>query len=1377
MTKKYIFINFLFCLFFATLLNAQNFERISNKEGFNQNTINDIEQDEYGFLWYGTPNGLIKYDGYEFKTYTTQSKSNQALSSNYISTLYDDKNGILWIGTNEGVNFYIHSLEKFIKIPLKENFPITKIAQDSFGNIWFSGKNQLFRCKIIDRNKGLFEVSKNLLPLTFKNNILDFIFKNKETIILATNNGLKKVVLDTQGFLIKSILDFKTFQNKTIKKITKAEDFFLIGTSENGFFKIVIDDSDFHVIKDFNQISISSYSKSALNINDILSDNLGVIWIATKNNGLFKYNEVKDVLQHFEYNPKNKLGISSHQINTLFKDDFDVLWIGTAQGGINKLDIHQKKFINYTQNPYDNNSLSGNLITAILEDEKGVLWLSAYNKPLFRSVTSVSEKTVNNLKFENLGVEKFLLENDVVRCIYEDKKGFIWIGSDFSFLVYNPITKSVKKVNFIHNKFPYIEISIRAISETDTNELIISGNKILTVENPWKEISNLSVNLTVKTIFDLGLNRVKTILKDTNNAFWFGTNYGLLKTSYTGEKFVVNNHFTSNSEDYKLSYNNIFSLYKSDNSLWVGTFGGGLNKISFNKNKKTTKVDYFRKNNVLPDDAIYGILKSKDSILWLSTDMGLVRFNMFNEDVNVYDVRDGLSQNNFRQGAYFKGESGYFYFGGLNGLTIFKPEEILANKQPPEILISGLSINNNPIKIGEKFNNNVVLEKSISEINEFAISEKAQIISFNVVAKHTSTPSKNKLAYKLTGFNDTWIETEEGKQVITYRNLSAGSYKFEIKASNGDGIWGQSKILRLNVLPPWYKTVWSYILFSIIVISTIIYVMIYFLKHQKLKERLKYEELDKERIEIVNQGKFRYFTNLSHEFRTPLTLIAGPLEQLLEENSDVSKNRYLAIIQKNTKRLLSLVDQLITFRQAEQGFIDLKLVKYTLGDFIYPTTEAFEDYAFEKNINFFYKVTQPNEEIVIDVEKVERIIFNLLSNAFKNTPSQGTISIEAGIHFVDNEKIIEISVVDTGKGIPEENLNNIFERFYQLGNSESEVSGGGIGLAFCKSLVNLLQGEISAKSIQGVETRFTVKIPSKELKDFDFKTDKESKRSFIKNWVPLANDIVSEEVQVSNPNKKKEHAILIVENELDIQHFLFSTLSKKYDISIANNGVEGLEKVNQKNPDLVISDVMMPEMDGYELCNKIKSDSKTCHIPVLLLTALGSNDDIVKGLEFGADEYLSKPFSIKHLQLRISKLIKNSTQLKEYFSKNSDLPDEKDELEMSTKDKVFIEKIIEIIEKNLSNSNFGVEELSKEIGLSTSHFYRRLKQLTGQVPNVYIRNFRLQRAAKLLTSNEGFSIAEVMYQIGVESKSYFSASFKKLHGLSPTDYLKKSQNS
>jgi signal transduction histidine kinase len=445
--------------------------------------------------------------------------------------------------------------------------------------------------------------------------------------------------------------------------------------------------------------------------------------------------------------------------------------------------------------------------------------------------------------------------------------------------------------------------------------------------------------------------------------------------------------------------------------------------------------------------------------------MGLVRFNKETNQVNVFDVNDGLFQNNFRQAAFAKGKSGFMYFGGLNGLTIFDPKKIFLNKQPPKVILTSLLINNKSIKIGEKLNDIVILKKAISETDTVTVSKSQQIISFNIVAEHTTAPAKNKIAYKLGGFNNDWVAVNSGKSAITYTNLSAGTYKLKVKSANGDGVWSAStKSLTLIILPLWYQTWWSYSFLILVLLGISFGIIFYLVRHEKLKQKLIYEQMDKDRIEVVNQGKFKYFTNLSHEFRTPLTLISGPLDRVIEKNSNPENERFLAIIKRNTQRLLTLIDQLITFRQAEQGFINLNFTKSTLGDFLYPTTVAFENYALEKNINFYYKVTSPNEEIVIDIEKLERILFNLLSNSFKNTPAQGAISIEASIVFKENNKTIKIDVIDTGKGIPKENLKNIFERFYQLGNQDGNVSGGGIGLAFCKSLVDLFGGNISAKS-------------------------------------------------------------------------------------------------------------------------------------------------------------------------------------------------------------------------------------------------------------------------------------------------------------------------
>ncbi|KGL62188.1 hybrid sensor histidine kinase/response regulator transcription factor [Polaribacter sp. Hel1_85] len=1376
MNRVLFFIGFVFLLCIQQI-SSQNFERISNKEGFNQNTVNAIEQDKYGFLWYATPNGLIRYDGYEFKTFTTQSKSDGAISSNNITYLFNDKNGILWIGTNVGVNIYVPWLERFFTVPLKYNIDVNKIDSENDGFVWISSSKELIRCKLKDVSKGIFEVSDNILDEKTENiKINTFAFGLNSSKILGTNNGLKKVSYQSEFSLVNNATfnldEFNYFNNKDITEIIKVDNIYWIGTND-GLYSSNLDSNSKYLVK---KIKIQNKETSFF-VNSLFKDNQNTIWIGTTGDGLYKYNPILNSFSHFNYDSKNKNSISSHQINAVFQDSFNVLWIGTAQGGINKLDLFQKPFYSYTHNPYNKFSIGDNLITSILEDNNGKIWVSGYNKKLFRSIDTINENSLDKIKFEDLQSKLPIEENDIIRCIYQDQRNYIWFGTDKKVFVYSPIKKDFKEIQFLskdNNAQLFLTRKIAQINETD---IVLSGNKIIVIENPWKEIEQKrNPKIKIKSSLKIAASRVQSFLQDSSNQLWFGTDYGLLQCKYKdGNIKVIRQYQDNKTGSSKISYNRVFTLLEDDKkNIWIGTFGGGLNKLTLDSDHNPIKMDYFRKNDVLPDDAIYGILAQKNSNdLWISTDMGLVRFNKETNKVNVFDVSDGLFHNNFRQSAYTKGKSGLMYFGGLNGLTIFNPKKMVLNKQPPKVLITSLLINNKPITIGEKLDDIVILNKVISETDTITVSKNQRIISFNIVAEHTSAPAKNKIAYKLEGFNKDWVEINKGKSGITYTNLSAGTYKLKVKSANGDGIWSAStKTLTLIILPLWYQTWWSYSLLMLMFLGVGIGIVFYFVRHEKLKQKLIYEQIDKDKMEVINQGKFRYFTNLSHEFRTPLTLISGPLDRVIENNINPENERFLTIIKRNTHRLLSLIDQLITFRQAEQGFLNLNFTKSTLGDFLYPTTEAFENYALEKNINFYYKISSPNEEIVIDVEKVERILFNLLSNSFKNTPAQGTINIDASIVFVENIKSIKIDVVDTGKGIPKENLKNIFERFYQLGNQEGNVSGGGVGLSFCKSLIDLFNGSISAKSKPNKETRFTVIIPSSKLEEVSIE-ENSVKKSFIKNWVPLQPKNL--ESDSSKQQSKKKHNILVVENELDIQDFLKSALSDSYNVTIANNGVEALEEIKKAEFSTIISDVMMPEMDGFELCKRIKANPETCQLPVLLLTALGDNADLIKGLEFGADEYISKPFSLKHLELRLKKLIENNHKIKEYFSKNSLPPKNKKELGLSKRDVTFLEKITGIIEENLSNSNFGVEELSIEAGLSSSHFYRKLKQLTGQVPNVYLRNFRLQRAAELLASNSGFNVAEVMYQIGIESNSYFSTSFKKLHGVSPSEYLKRSK--
>lgn len=1374
--RKLVFTAGILSLYCISLEASLRFEHFSNQQGFNQNTISSIVEDKFGFLWFATPNGLIKYDGYNFHNYTNDPGNLNSITNNNIFCLFADIEGNIWIGTREGVNIYIPSLEQFIKVPLDGNFAVSQILADPTGRIWILGTNSLFTCVLNKHGDSIsFTLSGNLLNATSLTVANKLCFINENKALLACYGSLYLIEYDqslsSQQVKIKQTHDLALFENTDIRAIQRTDNIIWLGTS-NGLFKAVLDGDKIQIL---HQFRLTTWDNRLIPNPDILSifqDNQKNIWVGSANEGVFKYSDANENFENYGYNPKDVNGISSSRINCFYQDRYNVLWIGTAQGGVNKLYIHQKQFINYSNNPYDNESITGNLINGILEDKKGQLWITNYTSSICRSTAAVNELNAGKLRFERMDKYFSFPNRNVVTAIFEDDRGYIWFGTEASLFIYEPFRKQFIQAELYKDGNLLPLSTIRVISQLDNNHLIIGGESIIILNNPWSEFHSgrkFTIN-AVGVYNDFG--RAQALLKDSKENLWIGTLGGLLKFRFTGNELNLLARFSAGESDsIKLSNNDVFCLHEDNKgNIWTGTFGGGLNKLEIGSQGEVLKIEYFRKNGLLPDDAVYGILQEDAEHLWISTDMGLCRLNIENNRIELFDVRDGLPNNNFRQSAFFKGSSGYFYFGGLNGLTLFKPEIIQMNEIEPATLITEVSVNNNRVKIGEDIFGKVMLTKSLIETSELVVNYKAKILSFHLTAQHSAIPSKNKLRYLLEGFTTEWIETEAGKATITYTNLPAGDYVLKVKSANCDGLWSErSTDLHLKVLPAWYQTWWSLAILLIIIASIVTGIFFYLVNHEKLKQSLIYEQIDKKRIDHINQGRLQFFTNISHEFRTPLTLISGPLERLIMRSKDKEDRKNLSIIQNNTIRLLGLVDQVVTFRQAEQGHLKLNLSIDSLGNFIYPSAEAFEDYAIQKNINFFYKINSPNEEVVLDVEKTERIIFNLLSNSFRFTPAHGNISLEADVIIDSGSKSVIIKAIDTGKGIPPDKKDKIFERFYQVEGRKENIGGTGIGLAFCKSLVDIMGGSISVESEPGVRTCFTVQIPSKSLEDASGNAGSQL-QSFIKNWIPSTVTSHDEPDLHREAGKNPVYSILVVEDEAEVRDFMMSTLREKYSVLLAENGSDGMNKAIQHEPDLVISDVMMPEMDGFELCEKLKSHQATCHIPVILLTALGDKENTLKGLGYRADDYISKPFSIKHLEVRIEKLIENNRRLKDYYSKNTGIPDKS--IEIPLREREFLRRTNEAIENNLSNSGFGVEELAFEIKLSPSQFYRRLKQLTGQIPNVYLRNYRLRKAAELLRSDKGLNIAEVMYEVGIESNSYFSTSFKKLYGVTPSDFIK-----
>ena len=1335
----------------------------SDTEGFNQNTINDICSDINNTLWLATPNGLIAYDGYDFKNYYHNETTN-SIPSNIINKVFSDSRGYLWVSTCGGLCTYDIINEHF---SLRNHInAIHTITEDKEGNIWVAYNNLVDIYAPID-NDDYTKIHNVTISENTDNEIIGIVvLENNEIIIYTKDEMISVSKAEDKTYTLSPIeLDDK-IASSNIKDVEIDGNFIWLGT-QKGLFQTALDNNRLITVSHY---TLSSWAKDKkhIRVQNIYIDNEDKLWIATLRSGAFMYNKKNQVFSSYSNTPKNASKLSSEIINNFCEDVFDVIWIATAQGGLNKIDKNEKAFYSYSHNDYDETSLSGNLVNSIYEDENSHIWLSFHNSPLCKTKQNINQTELNELEFEtiNLNIKDF--ERMDIIAIFQDSKGWFWLGSHSDIIVYNEKLNLSYVAKFECNNKPINTYATRAFYQVDDETILIAGDKAILVHKPWDAL-NKQIPINVNTdyvTFGRSRSAVDITVDDYDN-FWFATKEGII-TLKIDSNYNINQTNLINYKDDSIGLNktSILSLHKDlEGNIWAGTYGKGLAKIELNKNGTLNNISTYNRESGLSDEMIYGILEDKDSILWLSTDMGICKFDPKNNKFNIYDINDGLPNNNFRRGAYCQSQSGVILMGGLKGLCVFKPENIQSNHIYPLVSISKLKVNNTDIKPNRPYNGKIILEQSITNTKELTLDFNSRNFSLEIITQHSASPEKNKLSYMLEGIDEGWITSQKGKVLANYTNLPAGEFVFRYKGANGDGLWTkEEKYIIIKVLAPWYKRWWSISLFIIIVLTIVFFILNYYLKVAKLKQSLQLEKLDKERIHEVDQAKLRFFTNISHEFKTPLSLIMAPLEKIIEESKNEQNKKYISIIQSNIHRLQRLIDNLITYRKAENGKMTTHYSLTTMGDFIYPLLEAFEENMNSKNISFTYNVSSPGENIVIDEEKTELILFNLLSNAIKFTPKDGKINLDAQFEISRGQEMLTFTVSDNGTGISPKELDKIFDRFYCTEETENYSKGFGIGLAFSKSLVDSMNGHIDVKSEPNVSTSFKVTLPYKNKPDI---IDKRNTNDFYELPIDRIETTESKEFDIELPT------LLIIDDEIDFRIFLSHAFRKNYNVITAESGEEGLKQLSQHKPQLIICDVMMDGMTGFEVCEKVKSDTETCHIPVILLTALTTDENEIKGIDLGADYYIKKPFSIKQLEIRVQKLIENRKKLKEHFANKSFLPD--DSISLSNDERNFLKAVNSVIEQKMDNSSFGVEELAKEVGCSTSHLYRRLKQLTGQIPNAYLRNYRLQKAAELLLSNRDITVAEVMYQIGIESPSYFSAAFKKVYDYSPSEYRTKTK--
>ncbi len=1359
----------------------------------------------------------------------------QPLNANINNVFYEDVNNNLWVGTQNGINIYDRQQDSFRSFhhdstdifSLSDN-RIISLTGDSKGRIWAGTRNGL---NLMNPETGkCIRFLKGSNETDLSDSTISTIFlENDSTIWVGTplgginliqfpDNPAKAMVT---SFLSKSIIQneeasvnsiYKTRTGKLL--IGMIDGLYEIRNTEKGWATVPFETTAFYSIQ------------------DITEDAFGNVWVSAElSKNLFRFNPEMSFCEEIPFYVKSFGERKNVKTQFLYISSTGILWVGTEKDGILKADLNSKNFHQITNNPLLKYSLSNREIYSIYENPNGDLYVGTKEGLNVIPHNSVKIKVYKQIT-ENPKNITYTVSNqsqgNIIGVIKPQKDGKIWLGYfDYKISLFDP--ESGKFLSFHHNPSDpnsFKTWSLRTICVTRNGDVYFggTGNGLAHYNPKEKNFNYYPVSETNEGgTSDYWIN---VIYEDSQGTIWIGTAQGGLNRF--DPKNGAFKHYKHSPLDATSIGNNLIKsilepkIYGED-ILWIGTHGG-LQKF----NKKTGTFETFDKNNGLPSNTIHGVLEDKSGYLWISSNKGLICFDPVTLKVRNYTSEDGLQSDEFNEGAYFQNDKGIMYFGGVNGLTWFDPLSLKNNPFDAKPVITKFNIFNTPVLPLDTIRNKVVLNESISSQKKIFLTHKDRIFSFEFSSLNYVSSNKTQFRYILEGFETTENLVDATKRFATYTNIPTGEYQFKVWATNSDGIWSpEPAILKITLLPPfWERISFKALLFFTILILflSILQIRTRILTRQKkyLKEQVEEQtrdlkkvnlELENHQEEIIKQNekialqrdnlkeqnnvlekqkdeietmasklhaadelKLRFFTNISHEFRTPLTLILGPTESLLERDSyaDTQKvKESLTLIYKNEKRLFRLINQLLEIRRIETGSLKLKLRDEDIVPFLLGISELFEGLAKKNNVNFSFISEADSVKLFFDSDKIEKIVFNLLSNSFNHTPNGGAIILFLEHIEIEKETWIKISIVDTGNGISEKHLPFIFDRFYQLSTkSETGQISSGIGLSICKDMIDKHKGKISASSEIGKGTTIEVLLPlctdDYDPENFAEEADSSLLLNYSRSMLDI--DIPTSVDPVLKPSAATIDSFraLVIDDDPDMQKYLADELSQEYHVNIASNGLEGLTMVKNQMPDLIISDIMMPVMDGYELCKNVKSNELTSHIPIILLTAKSSEENQIQGLEYGADDYITKPFNPSILKLRIRNILENRSQLAKKFS--SELDSIPANIKISQIDHGFLEKMVKIIEDNIDDSYLSGDRLASDLGVSKGNLYKKLKALSGLTVNIFIRNIRLKTAAKLLKKGN-YNISEVAYAVGFNNPKYFSTCFSEFFDMSPKEYM------
>lgn len=1383
------------------------FDHITTQEGLSQNDVNCILQDHKGFMWFGTNDGLNRYDGYAFTVFKPDPQNPYSIKSNLIMDLVEDQKGGIWIGTaGLGLNYFDTNTQRFYPVEILANKGngqinphIRNMMLDHLDRLWVSTQDGMFVLEREDTtsHEKLFvkDRTEEFLPEVLQEGFGGDIFQDKEHVIWISNTqGLFYIDPQNSRENNKRIVSITTYPESSalvVNSLVKDLDGKLVLSTSRGILYQVGTKSN--GIPEFKEISSMGNS-------DLVVDTHNQIWVAGSR-GLWCYaktspNSLPSLTGRYKNDLDDSHSLNKDVLRTLYVDRNGLIWVGTNGGGINKFDPEKMAFRHFKKN-LKGGSIGYNKIRSIFEDSEQNLWIGTEGGGM--DFLYADSQEGNYQSFQHLFTANNIF---AIEEVQKARSKWLYFGGQS--------TPSLFRTKIPHASQSMGEVPIDTLHEiegavfailNDHNSRLWVGtyNNGLYVIDLQAKGEALSINTYQYDPSDsqsLSDNIVRSLLQDKKGNIWVGTGNGLNKIPYSSTENdqveFVSFKFQEGNQT-SLSHNYILALFESTvGEIWVGTFGGGLNRFIPGNESTPAHFKRYGEGQGLANDVVKGILEDDQGHLWISTNKGLSQFDPQTETFKNYDTHDGLQSNEFSELACFKRKNGEMLFGGVNGFNSFMPESFRDNSQLAEVVFTGFQVLNKTISPGEKLNRRTILEQPISHTQHIQLAYNENSFSFEFAALHYSAPEKNQYQYKLEGFDEDWISVGAERRIATYTNLGPGDYTMLVKASNNDGIWNENPSrITIHIAPPFWRTWWAYLSYAVLLISLLVAIRRYTIIGIKEKHQLVLEHLEKEKSEELHQMKLQFFTNISHELRTPLTLILGPLEYLIKSGNTLNfgqKAYQYHLIQKNAHFLLRLVNQLLDFRKLDQGIINLQVRKGDLTSFIRDVTEPFQFVAREKQIAF--QLPNPDKEISIwfDPDILEKTIYNLLSNAFKFTPKGGTVGIE--IESVVQQNIqgrlakgkprIELRIRDTGPGIPEEKKGKIFERFFTSYLVEKDANQGtGIGLAFTKSLIELHRGAIRVESEKGQGTCFIVSLPTGKnayRKEDLFKSQPDislPNLSTAYSWFSL--DIPGEPIDVGIGKKDEQTSghlpqVLIIDDHKDIRTYIRQSLGANYRILEASDGVEGLEMALEHLPALIISDVMMPVMDGLELCRRLRANSRISHIPFILLTAKSSEENELEGLKNGADAYVRKPFNMDVLEVQIQNILHQRQELKSRFRR--ELLMEPEQVTVASVDEAFLKRAMEIIEEHMGDPDFNVETMVKEIGMSRSKLYLKLKALTDQSTSEFIRTVRLKRAVQLLDGG-GLTVKEIMYRTGFNTASYFSKCFKKQFGISPSEYVKK----